>query len=87
MSVNRRDFLGWVGVGGAASSLWTVFANRLTKRPSAASASPIITSLETNNSASSYQFPNNFMWGYLAALLLPLWFLFPGLQQIDWAIS
>jgi hypothetical protein len=24
---------------------------------------------------------------YLAVLLLPLWFLFPGLQQIDWAIS
>jgi uncharacterized metal-binding protein len=24
---------------------------------------------------------------YLAALLLPLWFIFPGLQQIEWAIS
>jgi uncharacterized metal-binding protein len=24
---------------------------------------------------------------YFAALLLPMWFLFPGLQQIDWAIS
>jgi beta-glucosidase len=69
MSVNRRDFLGWVGVGGAASSLWTVFANRLTKRPSAASASPIITSLEKNNSASSYQFPNNFMWGVATSAL------------------
>src|SRR5919199_5048185 len=69
MSVNRRDFLGWVGVGGAASSLWTVFANRLTMQPSAASASPTITSLEQNNSASSYSFPKNFMWGVATSAL------------------
>jgi uncharacterized metal-binding protein len=24
---------------------------------------------------------------YLAALLLPMWFLFPGLQQVQWAIT
>ena len=24
---------------------------------------------------------------YLAALLLPLWFIFPGLRQIEWAIT
>jgi len=24
---------------------------------------------------------------YLAALLLPLWVIFPGLQQIEWAIT
>ena len=24
---------------------------------------------------------------YLAALLLPLWVIFPGLQQVDWAIT
>jgi uncharacterized metal-binding protein len=24
---------------------------------------------------------------YLAALLLPLWIIFPGLQQVDWAIT
>src|SRR4028119_1259281 len=24
---------------------------------------------------------------YLAALLLPLWFIFPGLRQLDWAIT
>jgi uncharacterized metal-binding protein len=24
---------------------------------------------------------------YLAAWVLPLWFIFPGLQQVDWAIS
>ena len=24
---------------------------------------------------------------YLVALLLPLWFIFPGLQQVEWAIT
>jgi hypothetical protein len=24
---------------------------------------------------------------YLAALVLPLWVIFPGLQQVDWAIT
>jgi beta-glucosidase len=69
MSVNRRDFLGWVGVGGVASSLGTMLANCLTKRASAGNVSPTITKLEKNNSASSYQFPNNFMWGVATSAL------------------
>ena len=68
MSINRRTFLGWAGVGGAASSLWMAIApkaiaNRFTKQPIPASASSTIASLEKNNSASSYQFPKNFIWG------------------------
>jgi beta-glucosidase len=59
MSINRRAFLGLVGVSGVASSLGMAFA----KQPIAASASSLVASLEKKDSASSYQFPQDFFWG------------------------
>ncbi|AFZ20849.1 GH1 family beta-glucosidase [Allocoleopsis franciscana] len=66
MSINRRAFLGWAGVGAAASSLGMAFANRLTQPPRIASADSPISDLEEQTfrgSLNSYKFPKDFFWG------------------------
>ena len=46
MSINRRAFLGWAGVGGAASYLGMAIANRLTKQSIPARAASPLADLE-----------------------------------------